>query len=150
MWYLFAAPLVHAKDRPDARRIIQFALVQYMRPVAALGYKPEPELGCLSSSSWSHSSALLSLPDGILLFVRHTRRLVPIELPTRRRRVFRIVAVTGSISACVVVRAILLLWAIDKDISIDDDVSASCALYFKKSALASVRGQWSARRKELS
>lgn len=61
---------------------------------------------------------LLSLPD----------RLVPIELPTRRRRVFRIVAMTGSVAVCLVLRALVLVWVAGKSIFVNTNVRQ--CLYF--------------------
>ncbi|CAM9636731.1 unnamed protein product [Scytosiphon promiscuus] len=46
-------------------------------------------------------------------------RLVPIELPTRRRRVFRIVAMTGSVAVCLVLRALVLVWVAGKKIFVN-------------------------------
>ncbi|CAM9125223.1 unnamed protein product [Hapterophycus canaliculatus] len=46
-------------------------------------------------------------------------RLVPIELPTRRRRVCRIVAMTGSVTICLVLRALVLVWVAGKSIFVN-------------------------------
>lgn len=55
-------------------------------------------------------------------------RLVPIELPTRRRRVFRIVAMTGSVAVCLVLRAVVLVWVAGKAIYVNNTVSKSCMI----------------------
>ncbi|CAM9623079.1 unnamed protein product [Pylaiella littoralis] len=46
-------------------------------------------------------------------------RLVPIELPTRRRRVFRIVAMTGSVAVCLTLRAAVLVWLANRTIFVN-------------------------------
>lgn len=50
-------------------------------------------------------------------------RLVPIELPTRRRRVFRIVAMTATIAVCLTLRAAVLIWLADRSIFVNTTVS---------------------------
>ncbi|CAM9813376.1 unnamed protein product [Laminaria digitata] len=47
-------------------------------------------------------------------------RLVPIELPTRRRRVCHVGAVTGSVAVCLFVRAIVLIMLAGADITVND------------------------------
>ncbi|CAM9405717.1 unnamed protein product [Ectocarpus sp. 8 AP-2014] len=49
-------------------------------------------------------------------------RLVPIELPTRRRRVSRVVAMTGSVAVCLVLRAVVLVWVAGKPIFVNTDL----------------------------
>ncbi|CAB1120474.1 unnamed protein product [Ectocarpus sp. CCAP 1310/34] len=49
-------------------------------------------------------------------------RLVPIELPTRRRRVCRVVAMTGSVAVCLVLRAVVLVWVASKPIFVNTDL----------------------------
>ncbi|CAM9099419.1 unnamed protein product [Ascophyllum nodosum] len=45
-------------------------------------------------------------------------RMVPIELPSRRRRVYRVTAVTGSVCVCLLVRAVVLIWMVNRAIKL--------------------------------
>lgn len=56
-------------------------------------------------------------------------RLVPIELPTRRRRVFRIVAMTGSVAVCLTLRAAVLVWLANRTIFVNSTVSDNYVYY---------------------
>lgn len=57
-------------------------------------------------------------------------RLVPIELPTRRRRVFRIAAVTVICTACLIIRAGVLVWAAGRAFPVDTNVEVFCILAY--------------------
>lgn len=72
---------------------------------------PKPFLPCGFACSLAHDVSL--------------DRLVPIELPTRRRRVFRIVAMTASVAVCLVLRAVVLVWAAGKAIYVNNTVSTN-------------------------
>lgn len=91
-----------------------------------------PSVGCNRSSfsspkpffpcGFACSSHLIFSLARALVAVASIDRLVPIELPTRRRRVFRIVAMTASVAVCLVLRAVVLVWAADKAIYVNDTV----------------------------
>ena len=65
-------------------------------------------------------------------FNLNRHRLVPIELPTRRRRVCHVGAVTGSVAVCLFARAIVLIMLAGHDITVDDYVSLTLTRYRRR------------------
>lgn len=72
---------------------------------------------------------LLNRELALSLSLPSLNRLVPIELPTRRRRVFRIVAMTGSVAVCLTLRAAVLVWLADRAIFVNTTVSDNVKHY---------------------
>lgn len=58
----------------------------------------------------------------VVFIVFFNRRMVPIELPTRHRRVHRIVFVTSIIAVSLVARSVILVWLSDKTVQLTTGV----------------------------